>query len=174
MWAGFEHTIRDSYNYEEALERQNLKQKNVDLLREKTKRSKFVPRYIHDKQVRQIQKLFRNQLSFNFVFFMLKLLLFANACKDDIDKGSKWLHIYYKMKRNAPEFFANRDVLSDEIQNALRDQFFYTLPVYNGCNVVCHSLRSYEPKKYVFDEAIKTFIITTGKLGSDIAALKLV
>lgn len=54
MWAEFEHTIRDAYDYEEAMVRQNLKQKNVDLLREKTKRSKLVPRYIHDKQVRQI------------------------------------------------------------------------------------------------------------------------
>lgn len=166
MWAGFENTIKNAYDYEEALTRQNLKQKNVDLLREKTKRSKFVPRYIHDKQVSKIWKLLCNQRLIFFLWILLpKLLLFANACKDDIDKGSKWLHIYYKMKRNAPEFFANRDVLSEGIQNALHDQFYFSLPVTpDGCNVVCHKLRSYDPKKYVFDEAIKTFIITTGKM----------
>lgn len=93
------------------------------------------------------------------------MLLFANACKDDTDRGSKWLHIYYKSKRNAPEFFGDRDVLSEGIQNALQNQYYYTLPVTpDGCNVVCHSLKNYEPKKYVFDEAIKTFIMTAGKL----------
>lgn len=88
-----------------------------------------------------------------------------NASKDDIDKSSKWIHVYYKMKRNAPEFFTNRDVSSAEIQTALRNQFYLTLPVTpDNCNVVYHALQSYDPKKYVFDSSIKTFIITAGKL----------
>lgn len=71
------------------------------------------------------------------------------------------------MKRNAPEFFANRDVLSISIQNAFRDQVFLTLPVTpENYNVVFHRLTSYEPKKYVFDEAIKVFIMTAGELAN--------
>lgn len=52
-FSGFELFIEGSYNYEEALERQGLKQEDVDLLRQKVKRSKLVPRFIHDKNVRK-------------------------------------------------------------------------------------------------------------------------
>lgn len=51
MYAQFEHIIKDSFNYEEALVRQKLKHEDVVLLREKIKRSKIVPRFIHDKTV---------------------------------------------------------------------------------------------------------------------------
>lgn len=96
------------------------------------------------------------------VFF--KLLLFLNASKDDIERSSKWVHVYYKLKRGSPEFFKNRDVLSNEIQSALKNQLYLTLPVTpDGCNVIMHGLISHDPKKYVFDEAIKTFIMTTGE-----------
>lgn len=53
MFAKFEHIIECAYDYNEALKRQNLKQEDVDLLREKAKRSKLIPRFIHDKQVRR-------------------------------------------------------------------------------------------------------------------------
>lgn len=50
----FEEIINNAYDYEEALERQGIKQEDVDLLREKIKKSKLVPQYINDKQVRII------------------------------------------------------------------------------------------------------------------------
>jgi hypothetical protein len=87
--------------------------------------------------------------------------LFINASKGDVEKSSKWLHLYYKIKRNSPEFFKNRDVFSDEIQSALTNQVFLSLPVtQNNCNVVLHKLANFDPKTYNFDAAIKTFIIT--------------
>jgi hypothetical protein len=48
----FQRIINNAYDYQEALDRQGIKQEDVDLLREKIKRSKIVPQYIHDKQVR--------------------------------------------------------------------------------------------------------------------------
>lgn len=48
----FEAVIDRAFDYKESMERQGIKQSDVDLLREKTKRSKLVPRWIHDKQVR--------------------------------------------------------------------------------------------------------------------------
>lgn len=42
------------YNYEEALKRLNLRQEDVDRLREKVKSSKDVPKFITDKQVKQV------------------------------------------------------------------------------------------------------------------------
>lgn len=50
-FSGFEIFIEGSYNYAEAIERQGLKQEDVDLVRQRVKRSKLVPRFIHDKQV---------------------------------------------------------------------------------------------------------------------------
>ena len=43
--------LNNAYNYEEALKRQNLKQQDVDQLREKARDSKYVPKFIIDKQV---------------------------------------------------------------------------------------------------------------------------
>lgn len=91
--------------------------------------------------------------------------MFVNACKDDTDRSAKWLHIFYKMKKNSPEFFRNRDVFSDEVQFALNHQVYLTLPVTpDNCTPVLHKLSDYRPKAYVFDEAIKTFIMTAGEL----------
>lgn len=88
-----------------------------------------------------------------------------NATKDNVERSSKWIHVYYKLKRSTPEFFTKRDVLSEEIQSALKHQLYLTLPVTpDGCNVIFHGLVSSDPKKYVFDEAVKTFIMTAGKL----------
>lgn len=53
MFAKFEHIIEGAYDYNEALKRQSLKQEDVDLLRQKAKKSKIIPRFIHDKQVNQ-------------------------------------------------------------------------------------------------------------------------
>lgn len=50
----FEGFLEKAYNFQESLERQNIKKEDLDALREMTKRSKFVPRYIHDKQVKSI------------------------------------------------------------------------------------------------------------------------
>jgi hypothetical protein len=47
----FSHVENNSYDYEKALKRQNLTQESVDMLRESSKRSPVVPRFIHDKQV---------------------------------------------------------------------------------------------------------------------------
>jgi hypothetical protein len=52
----FKEIIENAYDYEEALKRLNIKQKDVDLVREKVKFSKEVPRFLHDKQVKTFKK----------------------------------------------------------------------------------------------------------------------
>lgn len=47
----FEHIVDSAFDYEEALRRQNIKHSDVVVLREKIKRSKLIPQFIHDKQV---------------------------------------------------------------------------------------------------------------------------
>lgn len=51
MFARFRDILKSAYSYKEALERENLTQENVNLLREKLKSSKVVPQSLADKQV---------------------------------------------------------------------------------------------------------------------------
>lgn len=51
MYTNFQSIIDRAFNYEEALVRQNLKQEDVDRLREKVQGSEYVPQFIVDKQV---------------------------------------------------------------------------------------------------------------------------
>lgn len=43
--------LKNAFDYNEALKRQNLKQDHVDHLREKARGLKYVPKFIIDKQV---------------------------------------------------------------------------------------------------------------------------
>lgn len=63
-----------------------------------------------------------------------------------------------------PEFFANRDLQNEMIQSSLDHQDYVALPVSpDNYNLIFHRLSSFEPKHYVFDDAVKTFIITSGE-----------
>lgn len=84
-----------------------------------------------------------------------------NAFKNDVEKSAVKLESFYKLKKTTPEFFANRDLESKEIQAALDHQDYVALPVTDdNCNLIFHRLSSYEPSHYVFDDAVKTYIIT--------------
>lgn len=90
--------------------------------------------------------------------------MFVNASKGNIDKATRWIHAYYRVKRNAPEFFTGRDVYSEEVQSCLENQIYVTLPVTpDNYNVMLHRLRDFNPKTYKFDSTIKTFILTAGE-----------
>lgn len=87
--------------------------------------------------------------------------MFLNAFKNDIDKSAEKLENFYRLKRTTPEFFKNRDVKSEEIQSSLDHQDYVALPVTpDNYNLIFHRLSSPEAKHYVFDEAVKTFVIT--------------
>ena len=87
------------------------------------------------------------------------MLLFANAFPHEPEKCAKMLHVYYKMKNKVPEFFSKRDVLGREIQESMDHQDTCNLPVTpDNYNLIFYRLSSFEPKHYVFDEAVKAFI----------------
>lgn len=138
----FKNILRRAYNYDEALRRQNIDQSDVTKLRERIKDSKFIPKFMTDKQV----------------------LLFLNAANSNVEKAAAKLEVYYELKKTAPEFFKNRDVHSDAIQSSLDHQNFIDLPISpDNCILFFHDLSSPEAKHYVFDEAVKTFAISIGK-----------
>lgn len=139
----FKEILSRSYDYKKALERENLKQENVNLLREKLKNSKLVPQAILDKQ----------------------LLLFLNACHSDVDKSAILVENFFRIKKSAPEFFANRNVDSEEIQKCLKNQNYVALPMTPDNNIlIFHSLRNFDVNNYDFDSAAKTYIMTSGEL----------
>lgn len=91
-------------------------------------------------------------------------MLFLNAFKNDVDKSAEKLENYYRIKKATPEFFSNRDLESQNIQSSLDHQHYVPLPVSpDNNNLIFHRLSSYDPKHYVFDDAVKTFIITSGR-----------
>lgn len=101
----------------------------------------------------------------SFLIFATQLLFFLNARGSDIDKSATLLENYYKFRKSAPEFLADRDVESKEIQGCLDNQDYIALPITpDNCHLVFHRLSNHDPKTYNFDSATKTFIMLSGDL----------
>ena len=93
-----------------------------------------------------------------------QLLLFLNACKNDVDKCVLLVENYYKIKKSTPEFFSNRNLDSEDIQKCLKYQNYVALPITPDNNMlIFHSLRNFVASNYDFDAAAKTFIMTSGE-----------
>lgn len=100
---------------------------------------------------------------FYFIRHRPQLLLFLNAGKNNVEKSAEILHNFYKIKKMTPEFFAERDIASDEIQSCLDNQDYVALPVTpKNCHLIFHRLSNYNTKEYNFNSAAKTFIILSG------------
>lgn len=70
--------------------------------------------------------------------------------------------MYYETKRKDKEHFKNRDPADPKIQQCLAHQDYFSLPnTPSGDIVIFHRLSSSRASDYVFDEAIKTFFMTT-------------
>jgi hypothetical protein len=51
MFKDFKKILDKGHSYKKSLEREGIKQENVNLLRQKVKNSKYVPKSLTDKQV---------------------------------------------------------------------------------------------------------------------------
>lgn len=92
----------------------------------------------------------------------LQLLLFLNASKGDIELAALKLDKYYEVKHECPEFFKNRDLDSEEVQQALDTLIVVALPVSpDNCLMIAQKLRLFNPKDYNFDGACKMYIMKT-------------
>ena len=56
MFVNFKRVLESGFSYKKSLEREQIKQESVDLLREKIKDSKVVPKSLTDKQVKALSK----------------------------------------------------------------------------------------------------------------------
>lgn len=55
MSDNFQEIIDKAFDYDESLKRQGLKQEDVDRLREKIQGSKCIPKFVVDKQVKNLE-----------------------------------------------------------------------------------------------------------------------
>lgn len=129
--------IENAFDYEKALQRINQTQENVNSLRQLITNVEFIPQSLHDKQ----------------------LLCFLDAT-DDVEGAVKLAKNYYEMRKNGPELFGNRNLELPEIKQCLENQFYINLPLTpnNEC-LILHGLSNSNAKNYVFDEAVKTFVM---------------
>lgn len=54
MFKDFKKIIDKGHSYKKSLEREGIKQENLNLVREKVKNSKYVPKSLTDKQVERV------------------------------------------------------------------------------------------------------------------------
>lgn len=134
--------IAESFNYEAAMDARKVTQEEVDNFREILLSCESVPRAMPDKT----------------------LLLALIVCQNDIDKSLNLFKNYCLLAQAAPEFFGNRDVDSKEVQACFENQIYVSLPpTPDNCNLLLHKLSNYDPSKYIYDDAMKTFLMTIGK-----------
>jgi hypothetical protein len=83
-----------------------------------------------------------------------------NSCNGDVERAAKKFEKFYNLKKECPQFFTNRDVASEEIQNCLKNLVYVALPVTpKNQNLILHRLISQDPNDYNFDDSVKTFIM---------------
>lgn len=118
-------------------------QKDIDELKDWCKNldlTKLVPKDLSDKQ----------------------LILFYNACESDVEKTKTCIEKYFLYKKNAPEFFENRNVTTPEILPYIEALEFSYLPEQSpeGYDIIFHRLHHTEPSKYNFEVGVKLLFMT--------------
>lgn len=87
----------------------------------------------------------------------LSILAFLRGCKFDLDRTKQKIQNYYKMRRDIPEWFLNRDPLLPEIQELIRIGVFVPLQkLHHNKHVVIIRTAAHDPKKYKQDDVFKT------------------
>jgi len=89
------------------------------------------------------------------------LILFYHSCYFDMEQTQNCMEVYYTLKTETPEFFANRDVTRPELVNALNVLDYGCFPIRNpnGYQIVYHKLRIFDASKYVFNDGVKLLIM---------------
>jgi len=66
-----------------------------------------------------IRKIYIINSNVMFYFLEEMLILFYHSCYFSLEQTKSCIEVYYTLKTNTPEFFANRDVSRPELVNAL-------------------------------------------------------
>jgi hypothetical protein len=130
----------EMYDYQKTLEESGYHKKDIDAVRRELDIYPEIPKFILNEQI----------------------LAFYICQHGKIDETVKKFRSYYKSKREAPEFFSDRDPESKEITHCLNHQYYVSLPVTpDNCNLIFFCLKDNDPKNYNYDSALKTYIMLT-------------
>ena len=78
-----------------------------------------------------------------------------------VAEATKVIEAYFETKKSCPEMFANRDPTSSAIQQGLKNQNYFYLPVTpDNYSVIYHRLSNTKASHYIHDQACKTFFMT--------------
>jgi hypothetical protein len=139
---GYRQVLANIYDYKSEMKRCGVTVADFQRLREMSLSSQFIPRGFID---------------FGFYIFFIN-------CEKNFEKTLTLLHNYFKLVKDAPEFFDLRDCESPEVKASLENQFYLVLPpTSKNYNVIYHHMSNYDPKTYIYDHVAKTFLMTAGK-----------
>lgn len=131
----------ESFDLDTALNAHNITRQDLDNFREISRLSNIIPK----------------------AFLPKAFLVILIACENNKDKAFNLLNSYCTFKKEMPEFFSNRNVESDEIQQVLKHQIFASLPsTPKNYNLLIHKLSNFDPKNYFFDASMKTYSMVIG------------
>jgi hypothetical protein len=137
----FRRVIAESFDYKSEMVKCGVTQDDLDQLREMSLSSDLIPRGIID----------------------IVIYIFFAGRSFNVDKTVTLLHNYFKLVKDAPEFFNYRDVEAPEVTSCLRDQCYLVLPpTPDNHNLIFHKLVDQEPKNYIFNNVTRTFLMTIG------------
>lgn len=103
---------------------------------------------------------------------VLNILLFSSSqylsflfyCSNDLDAAAKRLENYFIQKRDAPEFYKNRDLLGKAVQSQMGIIYFVMLPpLTETTGLVYMRLSNCDPSKYDPNDASKVLSLFIGK-----------
>ncbi|KAI4488608.1 hypothetical protein M0802_011424 [Mischocyttarus mexicanus] len=91
-----------------------------------------------------------------------QLAIFAHSCNFQTDATLRCMEAYYKIKKNCPQIFSNRDSKSESLEFTLNVIRFAALPVPdpNGYRIICHGLKDPDPNKHHFEDDAKLIMMT--------------
>ncbi|KAK9500991.1 hypothetical protein O3M35_002133 [Rhynocoris fuscipes] len=90
-----------------------------------------------------------------------KLILFHHSCYYEMEATKSCILVYYRMRKNTPEFFWNRDVTSPELKESCKVLRFgcQAVKTPDGYQIIHHGLQDYESSKYKLQDVGKLIVM---------------
>ncbi|XP_060527195.1 alpha-tocopherol transfer protein-like [Cylas formicarius] len=86
---------------------------------------------------------------------------FLYTCNHSVERAKHLIDLFYTIRSQSPEIFADRDPDAPHIRQAFEDIDFVPLPKLSAQNykVFLYNLRTSDPEKYHFVDALKAFFV---------------
>ncbi|XP_033212542.1 alpha-tocopherol transfer protein-like [Belonocnema kinseyi] len=90
-----------------------------------------------------------------------QLALFAHSCYFNKNASMQCMEVYYKLKATTPEFFNNRDLRAEYLQNSMKALHLTAFPVPDreGRTIIFGRLADTRPGEFMLNNGIKLLIM---------------